>query len=287
MDGIFCSNFCKYQRGYPPCPKTWHANCYKCLGIGEFPVKFTRNAEGNPWFKQRQREERCNHGIRGVHASIPFQCEDCWMINLKGHLPVPILDDTYVMLLHQANLDAMLGRAVATIKAHAAAVKRLVRLCKLIRKTPAIPPRDPMAAGDTVVMSIVVDMLLGGLTGKPRIKGQQHIQFDSMHKVRGTFTSAWESLPREIQEGSSISTGMGKTTLTQCLTQQKWFGLFLQGTEIQMGYATQANKPLSTPTIVRLLELVKREAKDKKVEWISNKLYKFGAAAAIAMCESL
>ena len=80
---------------------------------------------------------------------------------------------------------------------------------------------------------------------------------------------------------------MGKTTLTQCPTQQKWFGLFLQGTEIQMGYATQANKPLSTPTIVRLLELVKREAEDKDVEWISNKLYKFRAAAAIAMCASL
>jgi hypothetical protein len=80
---------------------------------------------------------------------------------------------------------------------------------------------------------------------------------------------------------------MGKTTLTQCLPQQKWFGLFLQGTKIQMGYATQANKLLSTPTIVRLLELVKREAEDKEVEWISNELYKFGATAAIAVCASL
>jgi hypothetical protein len=49
-----------------------------------------------------------------------------------------------------------------------------------------------MAAGDTVGMSIAVDMLLGGLTGKPRMKGQQHIQFNLMHKVHGTFTSAWE-----------------------------------------------------------------------------------------------
>ncbi len=45
------------------------------------------------------------------------------MIDLEGRLPVPILDDTYIMLLRQANLDAMLGRAVATIEAHAAAVK--------------------------------------------------------------------------------------------------------------------------------------------------------------------
>ncbi len=161
-------------------------------------MKLTRDVEGNPWFKQSQCEERYNHGVRGVHASIPFQCKDCWMINLKGWLPVPVLDDTYVMLLCQANVDAMLGQVVATIKAHAAAVKRSVWLCKLIRKTLTIPPRGPMAAGDTVRMSIAVDMLLGGLTGKPRIKGQQYIQFNSMCKVRGTFTSAWESLARGI-----------------------------------------------------------------------------------------
>jgi hypothetical protein len=61
------------------------------------------------------------------------------MINLEGWLPVPNLDDTYVMLLRQANLDAMLGRAVSTIKAHATAVKRTVCLYKLICKTPTVP----------------------------------------------------------------------------------------------------------------------------------------------------
>jgi hypothetical protein len=136
-----------------------------------------------------------------------------------------------------------------------------------------------MEAGNLVGVSTAVDMLMGVLVSKPRIKGEQHIQFDWMGKVQGTVTSAWESSPRGILEGSTLSTGFGKTTLTQCPTQQKWFGMFLQGSEIQVGYATQANCPLSMNTIVKLLKMVREEAKPEEVSWISCELFKFGTAA--------
>ncbi len=134
---------------------------------------------------------------------------------------------------------------MTTTEAHAAVLRHLASRCKLIGKTPTIPPWGPMPAGDTVGMSIAVDMLMGGLTGRPRIMAQQRIQFDSMCRDRGTFTSAWESLSRGIQEGSSISTEMEKTTLAKCPTQHTWFGLFPQWTEMQMGYATKVNKPFN------------------------------------------
>ncbi len=73
-------------------------------------MKKIEDKEGNKWYKQ------------GAHASIHFQCEHCWLINLEGHPPVERLDDAYVMLIRQANLDAMGGRAVATIEAHMAAI---------------------------------------------------------------------------------------------------------------------------------------------------------------------
>ena len=66
---------------------------------------------GNPWFKQEAHEHRLNHAVKGAHAVIPFQCEDCWMLNLEGRLPVAKLDDTYKMLIRRANLDAIAGRA--------------------------------------------------------------------------------------------------------------------------------------------------------------------------------
>jgi hypothetical protein len=62
-------------------------------------------------------------GFKGAHASIPFQCERCWLFNLEGRLPADGLDDMYVTYIRQANLHAMGGRAKSTIEAHGAAVK--------------------------------------------------------------------------------------------------------------------------------------------------------------------
>ena len=64
--------------------------------MGKFPVNKMEDEEGNVWYKQGQREERINYGVRGAHALIPFQCENCWLLNLEGRLPAEGLDDMYV-----------------------------------------------------------------------------------------------------------------------------------------------------------------------------------------------
>ncbi len=99
-----------------------------------------QDEEGNKWYKHNRRVYRINHSVRGAHASIQFQCKNCWLINLEGRLPVDGLDDAYIGLLRQANLDAMGGRAVAMIEAHATAILRTFRNCQQFRKTPSIPP---------------------------------------------------------------------------------------------------------------------------------------------------
>jgi len=57
------------------------------------------DAAGNLWFKQDKQEHKMNHGTQGTHASIPFQCESCWIMNVEGRLPIKVLDDTYAMLV--------------------------------------------------------------------------------------------------------------------------------------------------------------------------------------------
>ena len=158
-------------------------------------MKQIEDEEGNLWYKQGQREERINHGVIGSNASIPFQCERCWMINLESRLPVDGLDDLYVACIRRANLDASGGLAVSTIKAKASSIKRTVGECKLLRKTPLIPSRGPMPMEDNVGMGMAVEMLFHSLVAKPRLKDQKFIQFDSMRKLRSVFTSAWESSP--------------------------------------------------------------------------------------------
>ena len=62
-------------------------------------MKFTDDA-GNLWHEQAKFENRHNHGSRGVHVlCIPFQCEECWILNLEGRLPIPERDGLYMILL--------------------------------------------------------------------------------------------------------------------------------------------------------------------------------------------
>jgi hypothetical protein len=182
------------------------------------------------------------------------------MINLEGRLPVSGLDDVYVMLIRQANLDAMGGRAVATIEAHAAAIKRMTQNCKLFRMAPPIPPQGPMPMSDCVGMGLAVSILLNSLTAMPCLKGESHIQFDSMRRPRATYISAWESSPKGVQEGLTISTRMTKATSTSCPSQQKRFNLMMRGAENLMGYVAQRQQPLSMAAIIRLLAIIKEEA---------------------------
>jgi len=164
----------------------------------------------------------------------------------------------------------MCGRAVLTIEGHAAAVKRAVRNSRATRKTPTIPPRGPMPLTDNS-MAIAVDMLYNSLSAKPRITGERFIQFDSMRRVRATFTLAWESSPAGIKEGSTFTSGGMRITVTTCPTQQRWFGLFLKGSESCMGYSSQRNQPLGIGVVAKMLELVLDKAADQeRFSWQGN-----------------
>ena len=158
----------------------------------------------NLWHKQGQREERLNHGTKGAHLCIPFQCELCWLRNLEGRNPRPGgLDDVYLMCLRRANLDAFSGRAKLTIEKHLLETSIVVRNCGDIGRTPPFPPRGPMPVSDAVGMGVAVDMLMRSITAKGRIG--KHIQYESMRKVRATYTKSWDSSPLGISEGSSFA----------------------------------------------------------------------------------
>jgi hypothetical protein len=242
---------------------------------------------GNVWFQQQDAEFALNHGVRGAHAAIAFQCERCWMVNLERRLPVAGRDDAYLMFIRRANLDAMSGRAASTISAHATSVIQMVRNSSLIGKTPNIPARGPMPLHDPCGMGVAIDILLKSLTAKSRIRGQEFVQYSTVRKVRSTFSTTWESSPTGISEGSSFERGSGRgATLTSCPTQQKWFSCFAIGAEIRMGHATKANRAIDISIIARLLELAKEEMTGDDEER-RREFCKFGAAVVVATTASL
>ena len=243
-----------------------------------------QDVEGNLWFKQEKHEYRLNHAVRGAHAVIPFQCEDCWMLNLEGRLPVDKLDDTYLMLIRRANLDAIAGRSKTTIEGHANAVMRAARNCSYFGKTPALPERGPMPFKDDTGMGLAVEMEYYSMTAKGRIT--EHIQWDSVRKPRSTFTKCFQSSREGIKEGFAFGSGIAKSTFTSCPTQSDWFAHFCLGAESRIGFASAANKPLHIRVLLRVLEKIKEEAAHQPWE-IAKELLKVGAALTVAQAGSL
>jgi len=141
--------------------------------------------------------------------SIHFQCDDWWMVKTSRDASPR---KNWMTHVYHADSPSKIwmqwggGLWPATIHGHAAALKRSVGNCQLFRKTPTIPPQGPpMPLTDPVGMGLAVELLFHSLNAMPRIKGESPIQFDSMRQPRATFTSAWESSPIGIQEGSTFT----------------------------------------------------------------------------------
>ena len=206
------------------------------------------------------------------------------MLNLEGRLPVDKLDDTYKMMIRQANLDAIAGRAESTIVSHAATVLQTAKNCAHFGKTPAYEPLGPHPFRDKSGMGLAVEMEYYGATAKGRIA--DHIQWDSMRKPQSTYTQCWKASPRGIEEGYLFSSGLGKATFTSCPSQSDWFAHFCLGAESRIGFASEANKPLHIQIMVKTLNMIKEEASRQSTR-IANELYKVGAAVAVSQAGSL
>ena len=250
-------------------------------------MKVHRDVEGNQWHKQQAKEDRVHQGVAGVHAILAFQCEDCWIMNLEGRESGPEEDRLYRMLIRRANLDAMCGRAEGTIRGHVRNVLRAVRNCSVIGKTPSINARGPLPLCDNAGMGTAVEMLYESITTAGVIDAAGFIQFDTMRKLRSTFTLGYATSPEGLTEFSSISKGFGKMSLTKCPTQSDFFSWFLSGAEYRMGYETNADRPLASHTISHLLGMIREEAESRCPGVARDMLFKVGAAIAVGVAGSL
>lgn len=247
------------------------------------------DVEGNPWHKQGEFEHRANHGIRGAHVVMPFQCEECHFLNLEGRRPRPNnpLDDTYRKLIRRVNLDMINGRAKSTILSHANEVMRTVKDCKRLGKTPSYATRGPMPLEDKSGMGLGVEMMYRSLVARGKVSKEGYVQYDTLRRKRATVSTVYASSPGGIGEMSSFSKGTNKVSLTSCPSQSEAFALFSTGAERRMGYETQADKPLHISVVALLLKNIREAAEAEPSLLLANQLWKAGAAVAVGLMGSL
>jgi hypothetical protein len=242
-------------------------------------MKVMEDEEGNPWYKQSEREDRINYGIAGAHVVMPFQCECCWMQVLEGRTP-QVGDELLVACIRRVNLDAMTGKSKATISQHVGRIRRVLKFNEKYRKTPSFAPRGPLPSKDLIGMGTALDMIIYSLESSGT--NEWFVQFNTLRQIRSTATKNYDSSPQGVLEGNCFSRGTGKVRITECPSQSEFFGDFLNGLEYRMGVTSKANLPVSIRVIVELLKRVQDDASGMVDSTEADQLYKFGAY--VAMC---
>ena len=159
-----------------------------------------------------------NSGVNGAHPCIPFQCETCWMRNLEGR-DIGKGDEAYEMCIWWENLKAIAGKPKKTIDTHRGEVLITVKTCEKISKTPSHAPQGSFPLEDFCGMGVVVEILVKSYTAKGRIS--DHVQFDTIRKLRSTFAKVFKSSPAGANEGSLFAKGTGKVWPPSCPSQSE------------------------------------------------------------------
>ena len=141
----------------------------------KFPMLGIVDEEGNPWHNKKAQQRQMMEGVEGSHLCVPLQCELCWYRTLEGRNPIPGRVNVYLTCIWQANLKAMLGKSLLTIRVHRSQAMASLQNAMRIGKTPVYHPRGPFFVGDPAGMSLAVDMLLKSLVAKRRILN--HVRF--------------------------------------------------------------------------------------------------------------
>ena len=280
MEGVFCANYCNSRGNFPPCYQAWHGKCFT-LESAEFPIRRIHDQMGNPWHKDEERvaEIESAAGAEGVHAVLPFQCPTCWMRNLENRDPGPG-DGAYLRSIRRATLDAINGLSRPTIAHHRGRAARMVANAERIGKTPSLLPRGPMPLGDTVGMSLAVDILQYSIHAKGRT--EEVVQPDTLRQLRSTYTKNYESSLAGVSEALGFSSGPGRVKVTACPTQSEWYARFWLGLEKRMGYKGSANQGLSVEAMVYTIKLLEQDARSSNSRRERRHLTK--VAAYLTLC---
>lgn len=188
-------------------------------------------------------------------------------------------DEEYIACIRRSNLDAITGKSQLTISSHRREMFANIARCERAQKTPSYPHRGPMPMEDTVGMSVLVEMQMKSLHARGRIK--DYVQFDTLRRLRSSYTKAYDSSPLAVGEGASFSQGTGRVRPTSCPTQSEFFTDAIRGMENRLGYDTHADHAVSIEAIVKCLHLIKEDAAELALDAETlpeaNQLFKLGA----------
>ncbi len=158
---------------------------------------------GAVW-KREKDEGRYMYARDGDMWAMPFQCEFCWIVNLKrreyrAHDPQDVLLCAY---LRRFNLNVMWSKESRTVGANLRELLKGARMSHELGLNPLNLPRGPWPVDDPYGCQIGLEILRAS-----QLKGRHspdYQQFDTICKIRAGFSIAYESSPLRWNLGNLV-----------------------------------------------------------------------------------
>ena len=194
---------------------------------------------------------------------LPFQCDVCWFLNLRGRAPRNncLEDDSLRIHIRRANLDAMWAKEPGTVRSVLGQEKKARELLlELGLEDPNYPTRGPWPVGDPLGMTTCL-VILQASKRKGRHQSQYQ-QFDTIRKLRGVYTNLYQSSP--VAEGHSLVFAGEKGRKYRTAhgdTESLFFKLFVMGLEKRMDKEVRSNIGLEFEILMQLLKNLEEDCR--------------------------
>lgn len=197
----------------------------------KFPKQLPESDEGQVWKKKKDEDRFCVARV-GDSLLIPFQCDFCWFINLKGRFfdDKRINDQMNLGLIRRVNLDMFWSRETSTVVNMYRVFEQTVQSAKHLGIMPEVMRREKVwPIGDQVGFAEAVLILWQSLQRGKNDSSYQ--QFDSVRKIRSLTANMKMARGDAAYDGLSFKEGGRVYGLSKCGTNTVLFTRFMQGCE--------------------------------------------------------
>ena len=199
----------------------------------------------------------------GDHLMIPFECDSCVFIKLKGRLPH--LDSPSDLLLssciRRMILDAFWSRETSTIRANTRRVNKLIEVASTFQIPGPFFYEGTLPLHDHCGYRIGVSILL--LSRNPGKHDRSYTQYDTLRTYRATYGNFIRASPQTNSSPFSLGDQNGHyQRLTQDESGSLFFRRFMVGLRTRMGQIHKPNLAMSLDLLLKLIFKIKEKLKD-------------------------
>ena len=165
--------------------------------------------------------------------------------------------------IRRANLDAFWSRSRGTVYSNANWFKKTLSLSSQFGLRKPFPPVCAMPVEDITGHGVAVVELMASL--QPGKYHEDHCQFDTVRKIRSTYSNVWGASRHGTLENITTLSGDDKNrhTFTRCPTNTDWFAKFSNGMRKRMGQDTRPQFGISIQVMIEL-------ARRLEYEWLNS-----------------